>query len=290
VIGAAPHLVPLLALGGAMLTAAAAILIHQGLRGADAYSGFWINLAVGTALLWTAVLVTGPHGRISASGLAWFALAGLLGTVAGRLLRFVAIEKVGASVASALINLTPLVATGTAILFLGERVTLPIVAGTAVIVVGTTLLSVSGARVGFPARYLWLPILSAVCLGGVQVLRKLGLGHMGPVLGFAVNVTAALLAFSTFLLASRGSLEIRARGRSLACFLAAGVAENAGVLLNVVALNVGTVSVVSPLTGSAPIFVLLLSSVFLRGVETLTARIVAGTVLIVAGVYLITAL
>jgi uncharacterized membrane protein len=283
-------LVPLLALAGAALTAAAAILIHQGLRGADAYSGFWINLAVGTVLLWGAVLVTRPHGRISAGGIGFFVLAGLLGTVAGRLLRFVAIEKVGASVASALINLTPLVASGAAILFLGERVTLPIVVGTMVIVAGTILLSGSGARAGFAPRHLWLPILSAVCLGGVAVLRKLGLGHMGPVLGFAVNVTAALVAFSAFLLASRGSLDIRARGRSLACFLAAGVAENAGVLLNVVALNLGTVSVVSPLTGSAPIFVLLLSFLFLRGVETLTARIVAGTILIVAGVYLITAL
>ena len=39
-----------------------------------------------------------------------------------------------------------------------------------------------------------------------------------------------------------------------------------------------------------PIFVLLLSPFLLRGVEILTARVVIGTVLIVAGVYLITAL
>jgi drug/metabolite transporter (DMT)-like permease len=39
----------------------------------------------------------------------------------------------------------------------------------------------------------------------------------------------------------------------------------------------------------SPIFVLLLSFLFLRGIERLTARVVVGTVLIVLGVYLITA-
>jgi hypothetical protein len=36
--------------------------------------------------------------------------------------------------------------------------------------------------------------------------------------------------------------------------------------------------------------VLLLSPIFLRGVEVLTTRLIIGTLLIVAGVYLITAL
>ena len=284
------RLVPLLALGSALFTAGGAIFVRQGLRGADAYSGYWINLAVGTVCLWAVVLVTGPHGTVSLAGIAFFALAGLVGTLAGRLLRFVAIEKVGASVSSALINLSPLVASVLAILLLGERVTLPIVLGTLVIILGTVLLSGSSQRVGFKPRHLWLGILSAACFGVVAVLRKLGLGQVGPVLGYAVNVTTALVAYSAFLAASGRHRDIRARGRSLGHFVAAGVAENAGVFLTVVALSLGTVSVVTPLTGSAPIFVLLLSALFLRDVETLTGRIVAGTILIVLGVYLITAL
>jgi uncharacterized membrane protein len=60
--------------------------------------------------------------------------------------------------------------------------------------------------------------------------------------------------------------------------------------MNVVALNMGTVSVVTPLYGTAPIFVLLLAPFFLRNVETLSLRVVVGTLLIVLGVYLITAL
>ena len=279
------------ALAAALCSAGATIFIRQGLRGGGPYTGFWINLVVGTVGLWAAVLLTGGLGRLSPAGVVFFVLAGLIGTVAGRLLRFVSIEKVGASIGAALNNLHPLVSTGLAILLLGERVTAPILVGTVVIVLGATLLSSAGdGRVGFRPWHLGLPLLSAACFGVVAVLRKLGLSQTGVVVGSAINVTTALVAFTAFLLASRQRDVMVCRGRSLAYFVAAGVAENAGVFLNVVALSVGTVSVVAPLSGAAPIFVLPLSFFFLRGVETFGRRVVLGTLLTVLGVYLITAL
>ena len=80
------------------------------------------------------------------------------------------------------------------------------------------------------------------------------------------------------------------RGRPLVHFIFAGLTENAGVFLTIVALTLGAVSVVTPLTATTPIFVLILSYFFFKGVEVLTARVVAGTLLIVLGVYVITAL
>jgi DME family drug/metabolite transporter len=281
--------VHLLALVAAFSSAGATIFIRQGLRGGSSIAGFWINLAVGTVGLWAAVVATGGMGRVSAGGFALFGLAGLVGTFGGRLLRFVSIEKVGASISAALTNLNPLISSGLAILLLGERVTLAIVAGTVVIVLGTVLLSAGGRRVGVRPALLALPVLSAVCFGAVAILRKVGLSQMGAITGSAVNVSAALVAFTAFLVASGYRDGLTCRGRSLAHFIAAGVAENAGVFLNVVALSLGAVSVVAPLYGSAPIFVLLLSHLFLRDVEVLSGRVVAGTVLIVLGVYLITA-
>jgi len=65
--------------------------------------------------------------------------------------------------------------------------------------------------------------------------------------------------------------------------------QTPGVCLLIVALSLGRISVVTPLSGTAPLFVLLLTSLFLRDVEVLTARILAGTLLIVAGVILLTA-
>ena len=285
-----PPIVPVLALSSALISAGATIFIRQGLRTSGALTGFWINLVMGVIALWVAVAVTGGPGPVSATALAYFVLAGLVGTVAGRLFRFLAIERVGPSVATALINLNPMIATLLAIALLGERVTLPIVVGTLVIVLGTTLLSLSGRRVGFRPRLLWLPILSALCFGMVSILRKLGLGGAGPIIGTALNVTTAAVAFGAFMLATGQREALIARGRPLAYFAAAGLMENTAVFLNIVALGMGTVSVVTPLNGTSPIFVLLLSFFFLRGIEVLTARIVAGTILIVLGIYLISAL
>jgi uncharacterized membrane protein len=279
-----------LALASALCSAGATIFIRQGLRESGSYTGFWINLVVGTVGLWAAALLTGGIGRPSAAGIAFFVLAGLIGTVAGRLLRFVAIETVGPSISAALINLHPLVASGLAILLLGERVTGPILAGTVVIVLGTILLSAGGRRIGFRPWQLALPVMSAVCFGTVAILRKLGLSEVGAVAGSAINVTTALVAFTAFLLASGQGRTMACRGRSLACFVAAGLTENAAVFLNVVALSVGTVSVVAPLANVSPIFVLGLSLLFLRGIEILNARIALGTGLTVLGAVLITAL
>jgi uncharacterized membrane protein len=212
-----------------------------------------------------------------------------VGTLAGRLFRFVAIEKVGAAVSSAVINLNPFISTGLAILLLGERVTMAIAAGTAVIVLGTILLSTTGRQVGFRPVDLVIPFLSAACFGVVAILRKLGLSQTGPVLGFAVNVTTGLLVFTLFLVISGNRQTMVCRGRSLLHFITAGLAENAGVFMTLVALKLGTVSVVAPISATAPIFVLPLSMLFLRGIERLTARVVAGTALVVVGVFLIAA-
>ena len=279
-----------LALAAAILSAGATIFVRQGLRGSDPYTALWINVVVGTIGLWIAVLLTSGLNAISLSGVVFFFLAGLIGTVAGRFLRFVAIEKVGASIAAAVVNLNPLVSTILAILVLGEHVTPALVAGTTVVVLGTTLLSISGGPLGFRPWQLAYPVLSAVCFGVVAVLRKLGLSQTGAVQGSAINVTTALIAYTALLVATGNRSAMRCRGRTLACFVAAGVAENGAEFMNVVALGLGTVSVVAPLYGASPIFVLLLSLLFLRGVERLNARTVVGTLLTVVGVALITAL
>jgi drug/metabolite transporter, DME family len=282
--------VPALALASALCSAFATILISRGLLRYGPYTGAWVNLVVGTACVWLAVALGGGVGHPTVTGVAYFALAGLIGTFGGRLLRFISIETVGASLSAALINLSPLMASILAIIVLGEQVTAPIVVGTLVIVVGTTLLSAGGRSTGVRLVALLLPLTSAACFGVVAILRKIGLMGMTPVFGFAVNVTAALIAYTAFLLASRQSALMACRGRSLVYFMMAGVAENVGVFLLLEGLSRGTVSVVAPLASVSPIFVLALSFFFLRGIDILNRRIVLGTLLIVSGVYLITAL
>ena len=280
-----PHL---LALAGAVCSAVATILIRQGLRQSNFYAGFWINVAVGVVGLWGAVFLVAPSDLHQLRAVPFFVVSGIIGTAGGRLLRFVSIEKVGASVSASITNLNPFIATGLAILLLGEQVTLAIVMGTVVIVLGTVLLSLSGGRVGFRLGHLAYPFLSASCFGSVAIIRKLGLAQAGPLFGSAVNITTALIVFTTFLLASGQRHTVAWHGRSVTYFVGAGVAENLSVYLVLVALSLGEVSVVTPLAGTAPLFVLLLTIPFLKGVERLHWRVVVGAMLIVLGVFLLT--
>lgn len=279
-----------LALSSAFFTAGATILIQRGLRRSNFYAGFWINVMVGVVGLWAAVLLFVRPDHFDWSAWPYFAFSGVAGTAAGRFFRVASIDKVGAPVAAAIGNLAPLVASGLAILLLRERVTLSILAGTLVIVAGTVLLSMSGKAVGFPARYLVYPFVAAWCFGMVQVVRKAGLSDTGPVFDAALNITAAAIAATAYVIASGKARALRCDRASFLYFAAGGAMENFGVLLVIVALGLGDVSVVSPLSGTSPLFVLLLAFLFPSGAQRLTRRVAIGTVLIVLGVALLTAL
>src|SRR5437867_12840461 len=114
-----PPAAPVLALASALMSAASTVLISRGLRRYGPYTGAWINLAVGTACVWIAVLLAGGVGRPTPAGVAYLALARLIGTVGGRVRRFMRIATVGASLSAALISLTPLVVSCLHVLLLG---------------------------------------------------------------------------------------------------------------------------------------------------------------------------
>ena len=284
-MSASPHLI---ALTSALCSAVATILIQRGLRRSNFYAGFWINVTVGVVGLWSAVLLFVPRQDYDWRAVPYFVFSGVVGTAAGRLFRVAAIEKVGAPVAASISNLSPLIATGLAIALLGERVTFAILTGTLVIVLGTVLLSLSGKVVGFPTRHLVYPFLAASCFGLVQVVRKLGLSHAGPIFDAALNITAAMVASTAFVFASGHRRALVCDRASLFYLIGGGVAENTSVLLVIIALGLGDVSVVAPLAGTAPLFVLLLAFFFPSGLRQLSRRVVVGAVLIVLGVFLLT--
>ena len=276
-----------MALSSAVCTAVAATLIQRGLRRSNFYAGFWINITVGVVGLWSAVLLLVPYDDYNWRAVPYFVFSGVVGTASGRFFRVIAIQKVGAPVAAAINNLAPLISSVLAIVVLGEHVTLPIVAGTMVIVSGTILLSLSGRHAGFHARHLVYPFLAASCFGVVAIARKLGLGHAGPLFDSAINITAAMIASSAFVLASGNRGALRCDRESLLYFIGGGIAENGGVFLVLLALGFGDVSVVIPLAGTAPLFVLLLAYLFPSAAAKLSWRVVIGAVLIVLGVVLL---
>jgi len=71
-------------------------------------------------------------------------------------------------------------------------------------------------------------------------------------------------------------------------FLAAGVTISLVMVCIYYALDLGKVSVVIPISSTAPFFSLIFTAIFLRDVERVTLKIVLAAAMIVGGVALLT--
>src|SRR5206468_2226949 len=122
---------------------------------------------------------------------------------------------------------------------------------------------------------------------GGRLFRVLAIHQVGASVASAITITAALIASSAFVVATGNHGSLRCDRRSLRYFIAGGIAENAGVFLVLASLGFGDVSIVTPLAGTSPLFVLLLAYFFPSRAEKLTWRVVVGAVLIVLGVVML---
>ena len=236
-----------------------------------------------------------PFVDLSLGTLAVFVVAGFFGTAIGRIAIFAGNDLVGASISSAVVSSRPLFATILAIGFLGEAVTIETVAGVVVLVVGLAVLSLArgGDLSGWETRDLLVPVLAAVCFAIGNVLRRFGLltGEVTALEAVAVNEVAALIALVAFAVA-RGRRDLLTRPpRTYAIFGVSGVITAVALLSMFTAFSLpgGQVALVDPLMATAPLFTLVFSAVLLRDLERVSVGVVAGAVLVVIGVALVTA-
>lgn len=124
----------------------------------------------------------------------------------------------------------------------------------------------------------------------VPSLAKLGMSQgFPPIAGALVAIAVNLLALSFIvrLVGKRKSLKVLDR-RSLLFVVLCGVVTGLAGLTYFTALNSGSVSLVIAITsGGQPIASLLLAFVFLRRKEKLGWAAALGTLLVVAGLYLV---
>ena len=184
----------------------------------------------------------------------------------------------------------PIFAVITAIVLLEEHLTPPTALGGAVVIGGLVLLSARAPLGTAPGWRLLLPVSAAALRGIAQTLTKLGLllwpsPFTAALIGYA---TSAALMWGTSAATSRAGVRGRMTRAGLLWFVAVGALNGSALLLMYSALNIGTVSVVSPIVATYPLFTMLFSALFLK-TETLSAKAVSGVVLAVAGVTLIVA-
>ena len=278
---------PLLALAAAACFGSALIVTQFGLRYATPIAGATVSVTF-TLLVW---LTLSPF-LLDLQGWHWGALAlfGLVGVFYPAIVTLLTYEsnrQLGPTLTGAVSCTAPLFAVVTAVLVLGERLTLPSAAGGAVIVAGLILLTVRAPLQRAPGWRLLLPVSGALLRGVAQTLTKLGLAlwpnpFAAALVGYA---TSAAVMWSTDTAVSRRQGR-RVTGAGILWFMAVGTLNGGAVLLMYYALNIGSVSVVSPVVATYPLFTMLFSAIFLK-TEMLTPKAVAGVMLAVCGVAVI---
>ncbi len=285
--------IPLLALGAALCFSSGQICSRLGLNYGTPTSAISVSLFTSTAVLF--VVLGPPASRADAptAGLLLFTGAGVLSPFCTQILLFISANKVGISRASPLRNTTPLFAGIVAVLWLGETVTVAIATGTLLIVFGASLLGMRDSEQAVPYQpvYLLLPVLAAFLGGFASPMRKLGYSMIDSVpLAVCVVQGGAFVALVLYLAATRKYRELVLRRETLWWFGLSGLLNSAAVTMNMTALEMGDVVLVSPLISTTPLFTVILSIIFLRSFERVTLKVLVGAAAICLGGIVLTTL
>ena len=293
-----PVIVYALALVPAVLWGFGPILDKRGMdAGGTSLQAALVVVLVDSVLYWAALLVVSwpdPFTGLTPRLVGLFAVAGILGTAAGRIFVFAGVDRVGASINSAGISTRPLFATLLALGFLGEPLGPLTGVGVLVLVGGLVALTYSkgGDVSGWEPRDLLFPVGAAAVFAAGNVLRRFGFTDTNatPLQAVAVNETAALVALAAYAVA-RGRTNVVSESRaSYGYFVGSGLLTAVALMafFTAFSLEAGRVAVVDSLAATAPLFTTIFSALLLRDVERVTRGVVLGAVLVVVGAVFIT--
>lgn len=274
-----------IALASAILYSCGSITARMGMHHSSPLTAACVLLFLRTVVFWSGVFLMGGVPYVEWTPLLLFVGLGVLQT-ATSLLQLTGIHRLGAARAEPLRNTYPLWSAAIAIAFLGEQASPGIIAGTLLVVGGIVLISWQPAESGLSYRW-WEGIfsLTAALFAGIAFpIRRIAFDISNEPLYFA-----AVLAIVSFV--SLGPyVQVRLRSEQFVLnrsavppFILSGFFESAGSLLSLIAVSLGRVVVVSPIVASSPLWTLILTVVFLRGLERINARTVTGTLAVMTG-------
>jgi drug/metabolite transporter, DME family len=275
----------LLALITSVFYASALVSARAGMRYSTPTTVTLVSILMQNLLLWSAIVLTGGVHAVPLAGVLLFTLVGIF-QLGVRLLAYSGVEKIGASRSAALQSVSPLISAAIAIAILGEPTTLLIILGTVLVVAGIVLISwkSEGQLASFRFSHLLLPIGAAFLTGINHPIRRYVLTMANEPLFFsALMGTVSLGGFLVYLAVSPQSQRLVWNRSALGPFLATGVCETTSILLIITAISMGRVVIVAPIAASYPVWSLMLSAVFLRDVESINWKVIAGILSVVAG-------
>ena len=271
--------------------AIASLLAQRGYARGPAPWGAWITIAGNCALLLAAHFALHSDTRFLAADNLIFIAVGLLVPGVTRVLSFRGIRAMGSSITSTIVNTTPMFSTLLAIALLGERPAALVLLGVALTVGGLVTVSWGRGQTAYKKSELLYPFLCALIfsLKDVTVRWALGSGDGQPI--FSAGIAALTSTIQIFLITryAQGEKFVLPSGPIAKWFIWSGIFTGGSFLFMYLALSMERVTIVAPLINSYAVFVLLLTPLMARQIESVTPRKIAGAALVVAGIFLISA-
>jgi DME family drug/metabolite transporter len=264
-----------------------AVLVRKGMRESTPVTATLVIAGVQVSVLSVLLLFDLPEFNWTA--VIYFILAGFMAAILGRTMNYLSIDKLGVPISTSLTGTNPIFAMIIAMIFLGESVSITTILGSLLVVAGIALMSGWGADSKLKAHDLIIPLGSAFFYAFSTVVRKIGLNILPePLLGAVVGAATSLVAYPVLLRLMGRSGELKLSKNSIPWLIGGGIATSMAWIGMFTATQLGSVSVVSAIIGANPLFGLILSVLMLRDTEKITKQIVAGSVLIVIAVIIIT--
>lgn len=275
-----------LALLTAVTNALGSVLAAKGMKNASSSVAAFYSVLTQTVVL-TAILMT-RFPLLNWFAVAYFALGGVLALGLGRLLYFAAMRSVGVTRTSAIIGSSPVLTTCLSIILLTEAPLVSALFGATLVAVG--ILLISGARGFRLEKALIVGLFSALSYSMSNIVSKMGLMiQADSVLSAQAGTLAGLLFILSYIIVTQQHGSLKIDRPSFAYFVATGLVSSLGWIALMKALETGVPSVVTTIVYSYPLFSLFFTRSFLRD-EKLSMRVVAGSVLVVVGVVVVTLL
>lgn len=264
------------------------VLTRLGVRSGTPFTGAAITTLIIFVFFLIAVLARGLGAGPLWPAVGWFFLMGVASMGPGRILYYFSVRRIGVSRASVLLIIAPLVGISFAVAFLGERPSWPVVVGAFCVVGGImgVVTDRSGIRITLPDALLGL--VPMVFLSLTPVFIRLGMQSLpDPFLGTMVSSLGALAFLWMTKPAIPPSDRWAADRPALRSFLLAGLLYGLAFFTFYKALGIETVSFVTPLVYTSPLFSILFSRLLFQQLEQVTWRLVAGAAVVFLGVALV---
>jgi drug/metabolite transporter (DMT)-like permease len=282
------------ALLNSLAHAISAVLIRKRIDESNFLSVALVTTIIGTLIVWPPTILLTDLESVNIIGILFFSLAGTLAPGLSRIFLFRSMETIGVT-SRIVFSIYPIYSVILGILFLGEILTLENIIGILFVLLGVIIIEiiVKNSKIEskglFPKKDLILPLFASLVVAFSHFIRKQGLNlYNEQLLGVAIGYSAALI-IHLIMFISMPSKNYNALSKNdFKLFWKASIFLSLAWIFAFYALSYEKISIVTPLMQTQPLFILLFAHQYLKECEKISLKLVASSILVVAGIILIT--